>query len=164
MMSETKECLICNNNNYSDNLHCHICKKSICLNCCNKLESRKSVMIADEEIFIKYNCPYCRNENNKHIKLFNKKELLEIYKNNLICYINSYKKNKDYDFNLNILKNYNNILQNELQRKNEEINRLSETLKHVINTNKNNTLNYERLLNLYKNCLVQNGYNKKYYQ
>jgi len=29
-----------------------------------------------------------------------------------------------------MLKNYNNTLQNKLQRKNEEINRLSETLKH----------------------------------
>jgi hypothetical protein len=118
-------------------------------------------MIADEKIFIKYNCPYCRNQNNKHIKLFNKKELLEIYKNNLICYINYYKKNKEYHTNLNILKNYNNTLQNELERKNEEINRLSETLKDVINTNRNNSVNYERLLNLYKDCLVQNGYNKK---
>tara|TARA_B110001452_G_C15157445_1_gene402651 strand:+ start:538 stop:924 length:387 start_codon:yes stop_codon:yes gene_type:complete len=128
------------------------------------LESRKSVIIADEEIFIKYGCPYCRNENYKHIKLFSKNELLEIYKNNLICYINSYNKNKDHDLNINILNNYNNTLVNELQTKNEEINRLSEMLKNVINTNRNNTENYHRLLNLYKDFLQHNGYNKKYYK
>jgi len=152
-MFESNECLICNNNFSSDNLHCFECNKTICLICCNKLESRRSSIINDKEIFVKYNCPYCRYENNKHIKLFNYNELLEIYKNNLLCYINSYNNNINNELSINKLKY-------KLQKKEDDINKLSEALKQVIETNKNNIKNYDNLLNLYKNLIIINGYNK----
>ena len=77
---EDNECLICFDEKATDNLHCYECNKSICISCCNKVTTRTSLLYLEKkQTFIKYDCPFCRYCNNKHIKLFNKNEIVSIY-------------------------------------------------------------------------------------
>jgi len=164
-MFKNNECLICNENSLSNNLYCYECNNGICLECCNKLLSRKSIIIEDKEIFVKYICPYCRFENNRHIKMFDKNEILEIYKNNLICYVNSYNKNKKYEHDILMLNNNNNNLKKKLQINNEYINlillenkKLLNTINNLIDINKNNILKYDFLIKDYKKLFKKLNY------
>ena len=89
---ETEECVICSEHKISTNMHCFKCNKYMCIQCCNSLTSRTSLMFTEKkQIFIKYQCPFCRYINNKHIKLFNKNEIISGLTNGIA---GLFKKNK----------------------------------------------------------------------
>jgi hypothetical protein len=109
----------------SKNLDCFVCKKSICLSCCNNLKSRNSVLFkVKRQVFIKYDCPYCRHSNNKHIKLFDKNEIVDIFidtltqlsitqfndKNNMRVISNLEHRVKDLSNDMNIMRKSNDLL------------------------------------------------------
>ena len=144
------KCLICDTNNNSKNLECNICRRSLCIECCFKLLSKKTSIITFDDIYIKYNCPFCRNNSEIYIEKFNKEELLKIYKNNLKSYvkvIDDYtiiiKKNKELEYNLNNLKSINTKNEN-------QIDKLSNSLKEVIEVNKSNIKTYNLIIDKYK--------------
>jgi FtsZ-binding cell division protein ZapB len=114
MEKEIEECAICVENKVSTNMHCYECNKYICINCCNNLSSRTSLLFTESKnIFVKYQCPYCRYINNKHIKLFNKNEIISIYYDNISQLSISHKYNL-YIVNMyNSLKEENNSLKDE---------------------------------------------------
>ena len=138
-------CNICYNNKYSENLKCDKCINVICLDCCNKLNSRRTIY-TENNIRIKFNCPYCRTNNEKEIESFDIKELNLIYKNNLIQYINAYNNNIEYLNEIYKLNEKNEILKNE----NEKL--ISNTNK-VININQENIENFYNLLDKYKKII-----------
>lgn len=150
-MDKEKICCICYNNNNIINLKCCECLQSLCIECCNNLDTRKTILIDNKIINIKYNCPFCRKENLKNIKNFNKNEVEDFYLNNLKCYINSYNLNKKYENNILILNNNNDNLKNVIKEKNEEIEKQNEIIKKIIRINKNNMIHYNILLDYYKN-------------
>ena len=103
-----------------------------------------------ENVFIKYECPFCRYNNKFNIEIFDKDELLKIYKNNLKAYIGvindynvSMKEKTDLENDINNLK-----LMNEIHER--HIDKISTSLKQVIDINRNNTKNYDLIINKYK--------------
>lgn len=152
-MDKEKICCICYNNENAINLKCSQCLQSLCIECCNNLDSRKTILIDNKIINIKYNCPFCRKKNLKDIKNFNKNEVEDFYLNNLKCYINSYNLNKNYKNNILILNNNNDNLKNVIKEKNKEIEKQNEIIKNIIRINKNNMIHYDILFNNYKNIL-----------
>ena len=99
-MSEN-ECSICNDNDLSKNLNCYTCNKSICIKCCNNLQNKSFINYKiKNELFIKYQCPYCRDFNNRNLKLFNKDELINIFANLLSEYA-ILQNNNEYFINYN---------------------------------------------------------------
>tara|TARA_B000000437_G_scaffold219416_1_gene201383 strand:- start:2848 stop:3360 length:513 start_codon:yes stop_codon:yes gene_type:complete len=164
-------CSICSNKQISENLHCFECNNSICIECCNNLTSRSTLIYEKrKEIFIKYDCPYCRTCNNRHVKLFNRKELIEFLIYITICYLNLYKLYKESNKELLKLRVENielkkNILDSkieiELVKKIKlENNELMKSMKKVIEINKTNSKLFDDLLEKYKNLLNKNSYNK----
>jgi hypothetical protein len=128
-----EDCVICSENKISRNLHCYKCNKYICVTCCNKLSSRTSLLFVEQkQIFIKYQCPFCRYTNNKHIRLFNKNEIISIYYDNLSQLSFSHKYNIALANMYRDLDNENKILIEELNSKNEYIKELEERL--LVNT------------------------------
>jgi len=96
---EDNECLICCDEKATDNLHCYKCNKVICISCCNKLNTRTSLLyVESKHVFIKYCCPFCRYCNNKHIK----------YNNDLVN-------------NYNYIYSENKRLQEDINNKNSQI-------------------------------------------
>lgn len=156
MMNEIKNfCLICDTNNNSENLSCKTCSKSICISCCCSLPSKKTSIISFDEIFIKYECPFCRYTNSFDINNFSKDELLKIYTANLKAYVkiigdynNSLKENRDLENTVHNLKSINEINEN-------QINKISKSLKQVIEINKLNNKNYDLIIEKYKNLVNQ---------
>tara|TARA_B000000477_G_scaffold52176_2_gene43846 strand:+ start:9041 stop:9517 length:477 start_codon:yes stop_codon:yes gene_type:complete len=147
-------CSICDTNNYSKNLKCKTCSKSICIECCCCLPSRKTSILSFDDIHIKYKCPYCRDNNSFDINNFEKDELLKIYKNNLKSYIKvindfsvSRKENKELENTVNNLKSMNLINEN-------QIDKISNSLKHVIEINKSNSRSYDLVIDKYKNLII----------
>lgn len=127
---ELEDCIICNENKISTNMHCYKCNKYICINCCNSLSSRSSLLFTEKkEIFIKYQCPFCRYVNNKHIKLFNKNEIISIYYDNLSQLSKSHKYNDTITNLYNNLSNENLILKEDLKNKNDYIDEINELIK-----------------------------------
>lgn len=119
------DCVICSENKISSNLHCYECNKNICINCCNNLSSRTSLLFVEKkQIFIKYQCPFCRYTNNKHIRLFNKNEIISIYYDNVSQLSLSHNYNKVLSNMYNELYNENIKLREELINKTEYINEL----------------------------------------
>tara|TARA_Y100000389_G_scaffold133164_1_gene130644 strand:+ start:14270 stop:14782 length:513 start_codon:yes stop_codon:yes gene_type:complete len=168
---EKKICTICSNKEISENLYCFECKNAICIECCNNLSSRSSLIYEKrKQMFIKYECPYCRTYNNRHIKLFNRKELVEFYIYISLCYLNLYNlyndKNKELlKLKLENIKLKKNILDSKIEidlvkkikLENEE---LMKSVKKVIEINKTNSKLFDDLLEKYKNILNKNSYNK----
>lgn len=149
---DADECLICNNNKISNNLHCYICKKSICLSCCNNLKSRNSILYKiKRQIFIKYDCPYCRHTNNKHIKLFDKNEIVDILIDTLIQLTITQYNDK---INIDIIKK----LENNINNLSNEINILRKSNDTLFVTNKENLSAYDTLLEKY-NAKVRSNNN-----
>jgi len=147
-------CSICDTNNYSENLKCKTCSKSICIECSCCLPSKKTSILSFDDIHIKYECPYCRYNNSFDINNFDKDELLKIYKNNLKSYIKvindydvSIKENKELENTVNNLKSINKINEN-------QIDIMSNSLKHVIEINKSNCYSYDLVIEKYKNILI----------
>jgi len=111
---EIEECEICFEHKVSTNMHCYECNKYICINCCNNLSSRTSLLFTESKnIFVKYQCPYCRYTNNKHIKLFNKNEIISLYYDNISNLSIS------QNYNLSIVNMYNNLREEYLSLKND---------------------------------------------
>ena len=124
------DCVICSENKISSNLHWYECNKYICIACCNKLSSRTSLLFVEQkQIFIKYQCPFCRYTNNKHIRLFNKNEIISIYYDNLSQLSFSHKYNIALTNMYTDLDNQNKMLIEELNSKNEYIKELEERLR-----------------------------------
>jgi len=132
---EDNECLICFDEKATNNLHCYECNKSICISCCNKLTTRTSLLYLEKkQTFIKYDCPFCRYCNNKHIKLFNKNEITSIYIDTL-TQLSVVQKNNDILINnYNYIFNENKRLIDEINNKDAHISEIKELL------NKNETL------------------------
>ena len=127
--NKEEDCVICNESKISNNLHCYECNKNICIACCNKLSSRTSLIYTEQkQIFIKYQCPFCRYTNNKHIRLFNKNEIISIYYDNLSQLSFSHKYNMALANMYKDLENENKKLREELLSKNEYINELEEEI------------------------------------
>jgi hypothetical protein len=127
--NEDKECFICCDEKASDNLHCFKCNKKICISCCNKLNTRTSLLYLErKQTFIKYDCPFCRYCNNKHIKLFNKNEITSIYTDTLTQLSVLHKHNDILINNYNYLYNENKRLNDEINNKNSEIIEIKELL------------------------------------
>ena len=127
---EDNECLICCDEKATDNLNCYKCNKIICISCCNKLDTRTSLLyLESKHIFIKYCCPFCRYCNNKHIKLFNKNEIVAIYTETLTQLSILQKYNDTLVNNYNQIYNENKRLQEEITKKNAEITEITELLK-----------------------------------
>lgn len=123
MEKEIEECVICDENKISTNMYCYKCNKHICLDCCIKLSSRTSLLfIEKKQIFIKYQCPFCRYINNKNIRLFNKNEIISLYIDNLSQILVSQKNNLLLVNMYNIIHEENNKLKDELINKNKYIN------------------------------------------
>jgi len=111
---EIEECAICFEHKISTNMHCYKCNKYICINCCNNLSSRTSLLFTESKnIFVKYQCPYCRYINNKHIKLFNKNEIISLYYDNIAQLSIS------QNHNASIVNMYNNLKEENLILKND---------------------------------------------
>jgi hypothetical protein len=124
------DCLICCDEKATDNLNCYKCNKIICISCCNKLDTRTSLLyIESKHVFIKYSCPFCRYYNNKYIKLFNKNEIVAIYTETLTQLSALQKYNSALINNYNQIYNENKRLQDELTIKNAEIAKIAELLK-----------------------------------
>ena len=139
-----EECFICNDNKISENLHCYTCNKTICIQCCNKLENKSYIYYEiRNEIFIKYKCPYCREYNNKNLKLFNKIEGVSFFANLLTEYLKLQNNNNNYIKLIESLKKDNANLNNELNKKNI-------AMKKVIDINSNNVEAFSKILNQYK--------------
>jgi len=146
-------CLICDTNNNSINLKCKTCSKSICIECCCCLPSKKTSIFSFDDIYIKYECPYCRYNNSFDINNFDKDELLKIYKNNLKSYI---KVINDYNVSLKENKELENIVNTLklINEKNEnQIDKMSNSLKNVIEINKSNSYNYDLIIERYKSLI-----------
>jgi hypothetical protein len=140
---EDEECLICNNNAKSKNLDCFVCKKSICLSCCNNLKSRNTMLFKTKrQVFIKFDCPYCRHSNNKHVKLFDKNEIVDIFIDTLTQLSITQFNDK---INLDIIKK----LENNINNLSKEINSLRKSNDLLLVTNKENILMYDALLERY---------------
>ena len=119
---EDNECLICCDEKATDNLHCYKCNKVICISCCNKLNTRTSLLyVESKHVFIKYCCPFCRYCNNKHIKLFNKNEIVSIYIETLTQLSILQKYNNDLVNNYNYIYSENKRLQEDINNKNSQI-------------------------------------------
>lgn len=146
-------CCICYNNNYTINLKCNECLQNICIECCNNLESRRTIIIDNKLINIKYNCPFCRKENIKNIKNFEKDEIEKCYLKNLKCYIESFNLNINNENKILFLNSNNEILKKIIIDKDNEIEEQREKIKNLININKNNIINYDKILEYYKNIL-----------
>ena len=139
-----EECYICNDNKTSDNLHCYKCNKTICIQCCNKLNNKSYIHYEiRNEIFVKYKCPYCREYNNKNLKLFNKCEGVSFFANLLTEYLKLQNNNDNYIKLIESLKKDNANLNNELDKKNI-------AMKKVIDINSNNVEAFNKILNQYK--------------
>ena len=110
------DCVICSENKISSNLHCYECNKYICIACCNKLSSRTSLLFVEQT-------------NNKHIRLFNKNEIISIYYDNLSQLSFSHKYNIALTNMYTDLDNENKMLIEELNSKNEYIKELEERLR-----------------------------------
>ena len=143
-------CLICDTNNKSNNLNCKTCSKSICIDCCCSLRSKKTSIISFDEIYIKYECPFCRYVNSFDINNFDKNELLKIYITNLKAYVkiindynNTLKENKELENTVYNLKSINEENEN-------HIDKISKSLKQVIEINKSNNFNYDLVIEKYK--------------
>lgn len=148
--NESNECLICNNNEISKNLHCYICKKSICLSCCNNLKSRNTVLFKiKRQVFVKYDCPYCRHSNNKHIKLFDKNEIVDILIDTLMQLTITQSNDK---LNIDIITN----LENKINNLSNEINILRNSNNTALNANKENMMAYNALLERYNKVIYRN--------
>ena len=127
---EIEECAICFEHKVSTNMHCYECNKYICIPCCNNLSSRTSLLFTESKnIFLKYQCPYCRYTNNKHIKLFNKNEIISLY------YDNISQLSVSQNYNLSIVNMYNNLKQENLSLKDD----------NTLLKNNNNILKQENL-------------------
>ena len=81
-----------------------------------------------KQTFIKYDCPFCRYCNNKHIKLFNKNEITSIYTDTLTQLSVLHKHNDILINNYNYLYNENKRLNDEINNKNSEIIEIKELL------------------------------------
>jgi hypothetical protein len=162
---EIEECAICFEHKVSTNMHCYECNKYICIHCCNNLSSRTSLLFTESKnIFLKYQCPYCRYTNNKHIKLFNKNEIISLYYDNIsqlsisqnynLSIVNMYNNLKKENFSLKddntLLKNNNNILKKE---------NLSLKDYNTLLKNNNNILKQENLSLKDYNTLLKNNNN-----
>ena len=134
---EIEECAICFEHKISTNMHCYECNKYICIHCCNNLSSRTSLLFTESKnIFVKYQCPYCRYINNKHIKLFNKNEIISLY------YDNISQLSVSQNYNLSIVNMYNNLKEEYLSLKNNN-NSLKEEILYL--KYDNNSLKEENL-------------------
>jgi len=139
-MSEN-ECSICNDNDTSNNLNCYTCDKSICIKCCNLLQEKSFINFKlKNELFIKYKCPYCRDFNNKNVKLLSKIEIINIFSNLLSKYL--------------ILQNNNEYLTNTNTELNEELYKNDKKIKDIINININNIKTYDKILMKYNSILL----------
>jgi len=130
---EDNECLICCDEKATDNLNCYKCNKIICISCCNKLDTRTSLLYLESSIYLlNYCCPFCRYCNNKHIKLFNKNEIVAIYTETLTQLSILQKYCDTVVNNYNLVYNENKRLQEEIANKNAEITQISELLKSKV--------------------------------
>ena len=142
---EIEECAICFEHKISTNMHCYECNKYICIHCCNNLSSRTSLLFTESKnIFVKYQCPYCRYTNNKHIKLFNKNEIISLYYDNIA------QLSVSQNYNLSIVNMYNNLKEENLSLKNDN-NSLKEEILYLKDDNnslkeENNILKEENKL------------------
>jgi hypothetical protein len=98
------------------------------------------------EIFVKYKCPYCRNYNNKNLKLFNKSEGVSFFANLLTEYLILQKNNNNYIKLIESLKKDNENLNNELDKKNI-------AMKKVIDINSSNVQAFNKILNQYNKVI-----------
>lgn len=143
-------CVICDTNITSNNLECKECSKAICLECCNKLTTRKISLISYDEIYIKYNCPFCRNDTKIDVNNFDKNEILELYKINLKSYVSILTENKNNINEITALKLVLLKLKKENNEKNNKIENISNSLKNVIEINKHNNEKYDSIIKKYK--------------
>jgi hypothetical protein len=93
---------------------------------------------------VKYQCPYCRYTNNKHIKLFNKNEIISLYYDNIA------QLSVSQNYNLSIVNMYNNLKEENLSLKNDN-NLLKEEILYLKDDNnslkeENNILKEENKL------------------
>lgn len=146
-MSEN-ECSICNDNDLSKNLNCYTCNKSICIKCCNNLQDKSFVNYKiKNELYIKYKCPYCRDFNNRNLKLFNKDELINIFANLLSEYA-ILQNNNEYFIN------YNEYLRNINIELNQELSKKEGKIREIIDINANNIKTYDNIIMKYNNILL----------
>tara|TARA_B100001758_G_C18043063_1_gene419147 strand:+ start:228 stop:632 length:405 start_codon:yes stop_codon:yes gene_type:complete len=81
-MNNIKECKICLNSINSEALHCYQCNETLCINCCNNLETFELLLFNNiKAVSAKYKCPFCRYINNKDLNLLNKKDLIRLIYN-----------------------------------------------------------------------------------
>lgn len=142
-----KECFICCDNTISENLNCYTCNKKMCISCCNKLDNKSYIYFDNRnEVFIKYKCPYCREYNNKNLKLFNKNEGSSFFINLLKQYIKIKNDNEIY-------KNQNEVLEKNKATLNNEIQKKEKTLKNVISINSSNIIEFNKIINKYQKII-----------
>ena len=99
---------ICN-----EKMKCTICKNTICNDCIEKI---KDISIDDNDVFFKYNCPFCRTELKFNITddKLEKEDTINIIKNFLIKSVYKY---NQYE----ILKQENKQLKNDIEEMYMEI-------------------------------------------
>ena len=137
-------CYICSDKKISENLDCFTCNNALCIDCCNKLNYKKYVLYnVKNEVFLKYTCPFCRSENNKNIKLFEKKELTTFIVDLLTQHITLSDNIDKYKNNINNLTYQNNKLHYDVENKNKYIT-------EIVNINKNNMQEFNILLKRYR--------------
>lgn len=75
-------CDICLEFYQHNKINCEKCKKCICINCCNKMKTLNFSKLRDESSLIistfQYLCPFCRFENNKIVKDYDKDDIINL--------------------------------------------------------------------------------------
>jgi len=100
------------------------------------------------ELFIKYKCPYCRDINNRNLKLFKKDELINIFAN-LLSEYSILQNNNEYFIN------YNEYLRNINRELNQELSKKEGKIKEIIDINANNIKTYDNIIMKYNNILLR---------
>jgi hypothetical protein len=65
-------CVICCDNHINYGCKCNTCKKSLCLDCYDKI-----IIRTDDETY-KYKCPFCTNDNEKEIVELQPKQIIKL--------------------------------------------------------------------------------------
>ena len=172
---DEETCDICLSLYKHKNINCDICKKCICLNCCNKMKNLYfSVKDENDKCGVNmkfiYKCPYCRNDNIKKFKDFEKDEILNLISCDIFKYVVSNLKYRALNENIKTveysnlqIKNLNDdnddkktieFLKNELERFKDIEQQLFEC-KKVKLERETNMIYLNSELNIYKKLLEE---------
>lgn len=76
-MTDKTECCVCLDKNICLNTKCSTCKKSICIDCYEKIAIYKFNVNKEKATFI-MKCVICRKDNIKHYSNFKKKDIIRL--------------------------------------------------------------------------------------